>query len=314
MTISCPVCVKAVLDSEDGLNCDGDCKRWFHRECIKMNKTEYNKLSVDCNIKWLCTRTDCITASSTPMTLLSSQMASVLSKLDVLLDKVNKIDSISKDVAEIRLEVSAVSSSLANLEPRVAAAEDKVQTIVQNLTNVSTKVKSQEDRLATLESQSSSDSSLASTIEEINQRKLRAKNIMVFGLGESAKGTAGDRTSDDLAKLRTILSAIDPTLDVNTFKLFRVGKGSRNKPRPIKVIVGCEASVQKITKTATKERLNCLGDEFSNVSIGRDRTKLETAHLNSLRAELSRRSDTGEVNLTIKYINGIPKIIQSKND
>lgn len=314
MTITCPVCVKAVLDSEDGLNCDGDCKRWFHRECIKMNKTEYNRLSSDSNIKWLCTRTDCITASSTPMALLSSQMASVLSKLDVLLDKVDKIDSISKDVAEIRTEVSALSSSLALLEPRVSAAENNVETISQNLTSISSKVNSQEDRLATLESQSSSDSSLVSTIEEINQRKMRAKNIMVFGLGESVKGTAKDRTNDDVAKLRTILSAIDPTLDVNTFKLLRVGKSSRNKPRPIKVIVGCEASVQKITKTATRELLVGLGDEFSHVSIGRDRTKLEAAHLNSLRAELSRRSDSGEENLTIKYINGIPKIIHSKND
>lgn len=73
--------------------------------------------------------------------------------------------------------MSAVSNSF---EPRVSSAKI-VNTISKNRTNISTKVNSQEDRLATLESQSPSDSSLTSTFEEINQRKLRAKNTMVSG-------------------------------------------------------------------------------------------------------------------------------------
>lgn len=37
----CPVC----LISVDGIGCDGDCKRWFHIECVKMLKTEYSKFA-----------------------------------------------------------------------------------------------------------------------------------------------------------------------------------------------------------------------------------------------------------------------------
>ncbi|XP_054280059.1 uncharacterized protein LOC128998090 [Macrosteles quadrilineatus] len=243
MSVTCPVCVKAVLDSEDGLECDGDCKRWFHRECIRMNKTEYNRLGNDGNIKWSCSRMDCVSFSSTPISQLSVQMTSVISKLDELLGKVNKIDDISKDVAEIRAEVSAVSSSLSSLEPRVTSVENKVDSISQNLARASTTVDTHGERLAKLESHSSSDSCLASTIEEINERNLRAKNVMVFGLCESTKSTAEDRMMDDKEHLKVIFTAIEPSLNVNSFKFFRVGKGSRGKPRPIKVIVGASCKI-----------------------------------------------------------------------
>ncbi|KAG8334973.1 hypothetical protein J6590_079388 [Homalodisca vitripennis] len=68
-------------------------------------------------------------------------MTTVLSKLDDLLSKVNKIDDISKDIAELRAEVSAVSNCLSTLEPRVASVENKVDSISHNLAIVSSTVK-----------------------------------------------------------------------------------------------------------------------------------------------------------------------------
>ncbi|KAG8290509.1 hypothetical protein J6590_080147 [Homalodisca vitripennis] len=256
-----------------------------------MNKTEYNRLSSISKIKWWCTRTDCVSYPGTPIAQFSAQMNTVLSKLDDLLSKVNKIDDISKDIAELRAEVSAVSNCLSTLEPRVASVENKVDSISHNLAIVSSTVDTHGERLAMLEGNSSSDSCVVSTSEEINERNLRAKNIMVFGLGESTMGTTHDRIEDDKANLQSIFSAIDPSLEVNSFKLFRVGKGSRNKPRPITVIVGCEDSVRMITRTATREFLRGLGDNFTGVSISRDRARKEAEHLKNLRAELSRRSD-----------------------
>lgn len=61
------ICVKAFLILDDGLGRYGDSKRWFHRECIKLNKTEYNRLSGDNNIKWLCTRNYCVFFTSDPL-------------------------------------------------------------------------------------------------------------------------------------------------------------------------------------------------------------------------------------------------------
>jgi hypothetical protein len=43
----------------------------------------------------------------------------------------------------------------------------------------------------------------------------------------------------------------------------------------------------------------------------RDRTNRERDHLKGLQAELDRRIKSGEKNITIKYINGIPNIVNS---
>lgn len=39
--------INLVLDYEDGLGCNEDCKRWLLRETVKITKTEYNRLSGD---------------------------------------------------------------------------------------------------------------------------------------------------------------------------------------------------------------------------------------------------------------------------
>lgn len=43
---SCPVCIKTVLDFEEGVGCDGVCLRWCHTECINMSKSEYQRIQI----------------------------------------------------------------------------------------------------------------------------------------------------------------------------------------------------------------------------------------------------------------------------
>lgn len=74
-------------------------------------------MSGNSSVKWCCTRTDCLDSSNQPLTLLSFQMAAILTKLDDLLGKVNKIDTISKDVADIKNEVSTIRTGLAPVSP-----------------------------------------------------------------------------------------------------------------------------------------------------------------------------------------------------
>lgn len=55
----CPVCATLVLETDKGIGCDGLCLRWFHRDCMKIPKSEYAKLAVVTSLKWHCTRADC---------------------------------------------------------------------------------------------------------------------------------------------------------------------------------------------------------------------------------------------------------------
>lgn len=73
---ACMLCFKEVLDSEDGLECNGPCKRWFHRDCTKTPKFEYAKISSNTNHKWYCNRFDCETAIASPFDRLLTGNAS----------------------------------------------------------------------------------------------------------------------------------------------------------------------------------------------------------------------------------------------
>jgi hypothetical protein len=49
-----------------------------------------------------------------------------------------------------------------------------------------------------------------------------------------------------------------------------------------------------------------------SISISDDKTSKQLEYLKNLRTELQLRRDNGEDNITIKYVKGIPSIIESK--
>lgn len=53
----------------------------------------------------------------------------VLSKLDDLLGKGNKIDGISRHIAEIKIEVATIREGMAELEPRVDNMVDRLLSV-----------------------------------------------------------------------------------------------------------------------------------------------------------------------------------------
>ncbi|KAG8318962.1 hypothetical protein J6590_101788 [Homalodisca vitripennis] len=124
---------------------------------------------------------------------------------------------------------------------------------------------------------------------EVNERLLRSKNIMIFGLPESLMTNPNEKRESDKRNIEAILSSADPNSNSSSLRFFRVGKGSASKPRPLKVIIGCAERVNKILKACTKDVIRGLGPNFSNISLARDKTKQELAHLDHLRKELSRR-------------------------
>lgn len=76
--VICPCCVKKVLRSERGIQCEKDCDRWFHSVCINMPDSEYQKYSQDSKKRWQCNRADCLPKDKDSLSTLSTQMANLL--------------------------------------------------------------------------------------------------------------------------------------------------------------------------------------------------------------------------------------------
>lgn len=260
-----------------------------------MSKAEYQKISGNSANKWYCTRTDCIDSSNQPLALLSSQMSSVLSKLDDLLGKVNKIDAISSDVVAIKTEVTTIRAGLDALEPRVSNVEDRLFSVENKI-----------DKTAT-----SNGSDLETTIAEMNERTRRSKNIMVFNLAESSASDVKTRMQYDLDSVNRLVSPFLPSFTPVGVRTFRVGKKQPGpeKPRPLKVILSNQSDVAKFISNFSSDVAAQVDQAFATIRVSRDRTPRESKHLLSLKTLLKERESKGEKNLTIKFINNVPQII-----
>lgn len=138
-----------------------------------------------------------------------------------------------------------------------------------------------------------------SVCDEIADRNRRAKNIILHGLGNSENG------EDDLTLFNNMLNEI-PSMP-QALSASRIGKSRDNLSRPIKITFASREEVITIFKNK----------QFfiqKNLKITNDQTLQERNYLNLLRNQLKLRVEAGDKNLTIKYINGSPKIIDCKKN
>lgn len=298
----CIVCMKKVFNSEKALQCEHKCERWFHAGCVNVSDAEYRRLSSDNNKQWLCNRFDCVELINNPLNNLikkfetiSSQMATIINKLDVL-------SSIPNDIASINNQLVQVNEKLSNFEPRIAESEKRINSLEKEVSN--------------LKNSDGSTCSIDLVVEEINDRERRTCNVIVYNVPESTSGTTSVRVDHDHNMISKLTSSFCTVSDDSPFKSHRLGRPARNNCRPLRVTFKKSDLVVDFCKNFDKSRLLGLDPCLKDVAISRDRTPKERKYLADLRVSLNERVENGETDLTIKYVNGIPKIVKKspKND
>lgn len=274
MSASCPVCVKGVLDTEEGLGCDAECERWFHRECVKVSKSEYQRFSNDNSIKWYCHRTDCKKTVADPI---DAKLDAILSKLSSLATKTE----LSEGLQLIKQDLELVTSKLQELEPRLAYVESEISTI-------------KDKQVA------GSDQLFEDVLSECNDRNRRAKNVIVYNIPDS---NTTSKTADAVL-VRDFLAHLKSNVQYSDVRHFRLGKKRTN--RPLMLCMPSEATAIHIFKNFKE---NDVPISMRGISISHDRTLRERRHLETLRATLKSKQDAGDTSLTIRYKNGTPSIV-----
>ncbi|KAG8281915.1 hypothetical protein J6590_049038 [Homalodisca vitripennis] len=214
---TCPICVKTVLDSEEGIGCDGVCQRWFHRECFEYAKNDYNRICADNKVKWHCSRTDCIQSSDLPQNLILKQLTILTTKIADLADKVNSLTSLPAKVDSLVCKVEGLNKNLSQLESRLSVNESKVLALEEKL-----KDSAHQDVNNT-----------ESIIAEMSDRARRSKNDK----------NAEVRVKHDNALVSRLLDKFLPNGISDSLKTARVGKKIPDKIRPLKVILSKESDV-----------------------------------------------------------------------
>lgn len=279
----CGACLREVTERQQGIKCDSDCGRWYHKDCVKLSKAEYDRLAADQNLKWECQRSDCEEHNNKPINVLITQftgfsalLSDLSKKMDSLLDLPKKID--------------ALDAKLTSFEDRIACTERRIEALES--ASVSSAPKPND------------------IISELNDRSRRACNLIVYNLKESRSGDAKVRKPHDDNLTTKLFEAVCPGLISYKYISTRLGKPNPNKNRPLKVVLKSQSDALEILRNFSTENLKNVDSLFENVKISRDRTPYEIKHLNDLREELKSRQNNGEADITIRYVNGIPSIMK----
>jgi len=204
---------------------------------------------------------------------------------------------------ELKSDIQKLSSLIAELKAENTQLKDEIN-ILKNKVEI----------LESTESVVHSNSSLSQMLQEVSERELCAHNVLVYGLSESSSTSAPQRISDDKIALENTLGQYSSIIPKSTMKLVRLGKVRQDHIRPLKIIFQSKDEPINFIRGFTDAKFG--GAMFpTSFRIVRDKTVYERGLLRSCHSELDRRAESGEVGLRIRYVNGVPKIIQdnSKN-
>uniref|UniRef100_A0A8D9B0M7 Uncharacterized protein n=1 Tax=Cacopsylla melanoneura TaxID=428564 RepID=A0A8D9B0M7_9HEMI len=152
-----------------------------------------------------------------------------------------------------------------------------------------------DDNIAKMNSDKSHTSNLDidAVINEIEERRTRAKNIIVFEVAESTNQDSKERIEHDRQKICEMI----PDVQSENIQVRRLGKPNSNSKRPIRVTLKSEFKAREILKKSKGKR-----------NIKNDLTPLQRSKLKELQEKLKDKTDSGDFGWTIKYVRGQPQL------
>lgn len=211
--------------------------------------------------------------------------ASLLSnhQFDLLMDK---LSILTNSVTELNNKFSTQSQMLENCMKDVSALRDENNLLREKVSSL--------EKLVNSTTPSQDD-----IYYETTQRLKREKNVLLLGVPERSP-------EDDARIIKEVITHLSPNSANCIQSGYRLGKNTNNnKPRLYRVIFG----TPKAALDVLRNKKNISRNLYPSVKIISDMTPKQRQHLNDLRAELELRLKT-ETNLTIKYVYGVPQIVQ----
>lgn len=155
------------------------------------------------------------------------------------------------------------------------------------------------------ESSNSSNLTMCEAADELEERKKRSKNLIIFNFPESSACSQIDKITDDTTRISTTLTTLNSTITQANITTFRLGIKKPDKSRPLKVIL--DNPTQAIDILRKKNNIT----EYPGIKIYSDQTPAQRNYLANLRLTLDQRTQNGETGLTIKYKNNKPTIVNT---
>lgn len=211
------------------------------------------------------------------------------------------VDKVFTDINDIKLSTSNllteqnnIRSHVTRLENSITLGENKIKSLETDLNNL------KDSSLTTLAKPENQLCLGEQIIQELQNRNAKEKNIILVGLPEPTSTKLEERMAKDEADVLNIISTINTDIQI-PIKIFRIGKYDPGKNRNIKVCFDVVGPAKQLLRN--KDKLP------KGIRMYSDQTPNQKKFLKNLQEELKLRENNGENGLTIKYINGAPKIV-----
>lgn len=127
-------------------------------------------------------------------------------------------------------------------------------------------------------------------MDEVDERRRRDNNIVIFGLAERTFGTLDERKESDAQNVVRLHSALGLS-HVKAVSFHRLGRANAEAKRPLLVKFETINDRNLVLRHSSSLRTN---SEFRRVFVHPDLTRMQQENWRILRAELHRRRDGGE--------------------
>lgn len=198
--------------------------------------------------------------------LINSAKDEILSKL------MNEITQVNECISSLTSKVVNIENGLAKMKETIEKHEEEFAEIRYTVSNLKENLFSQ-------------------VTEEVEQRSNRMQNLVISGVTELGSGTIDERKEHDLNELIKVLDEMEINYDKDDFRVSRIGKPFKDKPRLLKVVCPDSQMKQDILR---KSKMLRTSSSFKGVYVNQDLTPIQQCEFKRLRMKLKELRDKGE--------------------
>lgn len=264
-----------------GCACDL-CRNVFCRNCNHLTSSEIRVLCNTRNcLKFFCT--DCVGLFNA---------------------NVKDLPEMNGRIANLERETQELKRKVENNAPTYAQVVADTSVLKEQVEQLNVQITSQQNAPRVTAS-TENNISVEPTLLELAERERSAPNVLLFGIKEN--NSSLNEQDSDLDKTVNMLKRVKDNIQKDDIKIYRLGAPAQGKVRPIRIVTSSPSMAREILRN--KARLN-----EENIYFKADQTPLQRTYLKAILSDLEERKQKGEMNIRVRYINNVPKIVFFQNE